>query len=106
VQGRVAADFIDSGEHSLKNIARQVRVYRLDLAAKAATTIEALRSPLAPPDKPSIAVLAFNNMSGDPDQEYFSDGITEDIAASLSKNRGIFVSRVTQATPTRISQSM
>ena len=106
MQGRVAADFIDSGEHSLKNIARPVRVYRLDLAAKAATTIEALRSPLAPPDKPSIAVLAFNNMSGDPDQEYFSDGITDHTAASLSKNRGIFVSRVTQATPTRISQSM
>ena len=67
MQGRVAADFIDFGEHSLKNIARPVRVYRLDLAAKAATTIEALRSPLAPPDKPSIAALAFNNMSGDPD---------------------------------------
>jgi adenylate cyclase len=89
VQGKVAANFVDLGEQSLKNIARPVRVYRLDLASKVASTPPG--PIIALPDKPSIAVLAFTNMSGDPKQEYFSDGITEDIITSLSKNRGIFV---------------
>jgi adenylate cyclase len=85
VQGKVAANFVDAGEQSLKNIARPVRVYRLDLASKAAPTPETLRPMPAQSDKPSIAVLAFNNMSGDPEQEYFSDGISEDIITDLSK---------------------
>jgi adenylate cyclase len=85
VQGKVAANFIDAGEQSLKNIARPVRVYRLDLALKAKALSESSRPILAPPDKPSVAVLAFNNMSGDPEQEYFSDGISEDIITDLSK---------------------
>ena len=85
VQGKVAANFVDAGEQSLKNIARPVRVYRLDLAQKAASASEAPRPMPALPDKPSIAVLAFNNMSGDPEQEYFSDGISEDIITDLSK---------------------
>ena len=85
VQGKVAANFVDAGEQSLKNIARPVRVYRLDLAPKAATASEAPRPMPAQSDKPSIAVLAFNNMSGDPEQEYFSDGISEDIITDLSK---------------------
>jgi adenylate cyclase len=85
VQGKVAADFVDAGEQSLKNIARPVRVYRLDLAQKGATAPQGPLLPLGPPDKPSIAVLAFNNMSGDPEQEYFSDGICEDIITDLSK---------------------
>ena len=72
VQGKVAADFVDAGEQSLKNIARPVRVYRLDLTQKTASASQAPRPTLALPDKPSIAVLAFNNMSGDPEQEYFS----------------------------------
>src|SRR5271170_5013607 len=75
----VAANFVDVGEQNLKNIARPVRVYRLDLAPKTPSASEAPRLMAAPPDKPSIAVLAFNNMSGDPEQEYFSDGISEDI---------------------------
>ena len=83
VQGKVAANLIDGGEQSLKNIARPVRVYRLDFAEKAAS--QAPRMTLTLPDKPSIAVLAFNNMSGDPEQEYFSDGICEDIITDLSK---------------------
>jgi TolB-like protein len=83
VQGKVAASFVDAGEQSLKNIARPVRVYRLDLVPKTAS--EAPRPTLASPDKPSIAVLAFTNMSGDPEQEYFSDGISEDIITDLSK---------------------
>ena len=85
VQGKVAANFVDVGEQSLKNIARPVRVYRLDLAPKAAAATEASSSPPARSDKPSIAVLAFNNMSGEPEQEYFSDGISEDIITDLSK---------------------
>jgi class 3 adenylate cyclase len=87
VQGKVAADFVDAGEQSLKNIARPVRVYRVDLASKAAIGSEAPRSMPAQSDKPSIAVLAFNNMSGDPEQEYFSDGISEDIITDLSNCR-------------------
>ena len=85
VQGKVAANFVDAGEQSLKNIARPVRVYRLDLAQKVVTASEVPRPMPAQSDKPSIAVLAFNNMSGDPEQEYFSDGICEDIITDLSK---------------------
>ena len=85
VQGKVAANFVDAGEQSLKNIARPVRVYRLDLAPKTATGSDESRPMPAQPDKPSIAVLAFTNMSGDPEQEYFSDGISEDIITDLSK---------------------
>ena len=85
VQGKVAANFVDAGEQILKNIARPVRVYRLDLAQKSTTASDASRPMPAQSDKPSIAVLAFNNMSGDPEQEYFSDGICEDIITDLSK---------------------
>jgi adenylate cyclase len=83
VQGKVAANFVDAGEQTLKNIARPLRVYRLDQAPAAASA--ASRRMPAQSDKPSIAVLAFNNMSGDPEQEYFSDGISEDIITDLSK---------------------
>ena len=72
VRDKLKESFVDLGEHYLKNIARPVRVYRLDLTSKAKTASEAPRPMSAPPDKPSIAVLAFNNMSGDPEQEYFS----------------------------------
>jgi adenylate cyclase len=85
VQGKVTANFVDAGEQSLKNISRPVRVYRLDLASKAATAPEKPRPMPAQSDKPSIAVLAFNNMSADSEQEYFSDGISEDIITDLSK---------------------
>ena len=85
VQGKIVANFVDAGEQNLKNIARPVRVYRLDLGPKLASASEAPRSTSAPPEKPFIAVLAFTNMSGDPEQEYFSDGISEDIITDLSK---------------------
>jgi adenylate cyclase len=62
-----------------------VRIYRLDLAPKVATASDVPRPMPAQSDKPSIAILAFNNMSGDPEQEYFSDGISEDIITDLSK---------------------
>jgi len=94
VQGKVAAKFVDIGEQSLKNIARPVRVYRLALGQQGAAAAAAGPEPrpaLDLPDKPSIAVLAFNNMSGDPEQEYFSDGISEDIITDLSKLSGLHV---------------
>jgi adenylate cyclase len=91
VQGKVAANFVDAGEQSLKNIARPVRVYRLDPGPKPMSASEAPRPTPAPPDKPSIAVLAFTNMSGDPEQEYFSDGISEDIITDLSKLSQLYV---------------
>jgi adenylate cyclase len=83
VQGKLPANFVDAGEQTLKNIARPVRIYRLDQGPAIAS---APRQPMRErSDKPSIAVLAFNNMSGDPEQEYFSDGISEDIITDLSK---------------------
>jgi adenylate cyclase len=85
VQGKIAANFVDAGEQNFKNIARPVRVYRLDLGPNPKSASNASRPTLALPDKPSIAVLAFTNMSGDPEQEYFSDGISEDIITDLSK---------------------
>jgi adenylate cyclase len=91
VRDKLKEKFVDLGEQALKNIARPVRVYRVDLAPTTSSAPQAQQPKPAQPDKPSIAVLAFDNMSGDPDQEYFSDGITEDIITSLSKNRGIFV---------------
>ena len=79
--------FEDIGEQQLKNIARPVRAYRFALPA---TAPHRPRSPALPlPDKPSIAVLPFQNMSGDPEQEYFADGIAEDIITALSKLRGL-----------------
>ena len=85
VQGKVPANFIDVGEHILKNIARPVRVYRVNLTQDHGLTAKAERPPVSPVIKHSIAVLAFNNMSGDAEQEYFSDGISEDIITDLSK---------------------
>ena len=77
--------FEDIGEQQLKNIARPVRVYRARLDDAPA------RPALALPDKPSIAVLAFENMSGDPEQEYFADGIADDIITELSRFSDLFV---------------
>jgi len=90
--GKLDVAFEDMGEQQLKNIARPVRVYRVrDIAcstkAQTAPAVPAL--PL--PDKPSIAVLPFANMSGDPEQEYFADGMVEEIITALSKVRRFFV---------------
>ena len=87
VEGKIEAGFEDTGEQTLKNIAKPVRVYRWTDA----TAAPASEAPLALPDKPSIAVLPFTNMSGDPEQEYFSDGISEDIITELSRFRSLFV---------------
>jgi TolB-like protein len=92
VRDKLDLGFEDMGEQQVKNITRPVRVYRIPLQAKAkATTPEA--APPAPPlpDKPSIAVLPFTNMSGDPEQEYFVDGMVEEIITALSRIRWLFV---------------
>jgi adenylate cyclase len=89
VQGKVVANFVDAGEQSLKNIARPVRVYRVELGEQSAAEPAAPALPL--PDRPSIAVLPFQNMSGDPEQEYFTDGMVEDIITGLSRIKWLFV---------------
>jgi TolB-like protein len=84
VRGKLDAKFEDTGEHQLKNIARPVRIYQLQPG-------DGARPALALPDKPSIAVLPFQNMSGDPEQEYFADGIVEEIITAMSRMRWLFV---------------
>jgi len=80
------------GERLLKNIPRKVLVHRVEWDAEAGLQTDVLNSrALALPDKPSIAVLPFVNMSGDRDQEYFADGVTEDIITALSHYRWFFV---------------
>jgi len=92
VGNRLDLTFEDIGEQQLKNIQFPVRVYNV-LANESARPVGAAETGAEPEsaDKPSIAVLPFNNMSGDPEQEYFSDGITEDIITDLSKVSGLFV---------------
>jgi adenylate cyclase len=90
VRGKLDVNFQDSGEQALKNIARPVRVYQLRPDALALSG-KASAIGLTLPDKPSIAVLAFQNMSGDVEQEFFADGITEDIITALSKSHWLFV---------------
>src|SRR5580704_6097670 len=82
--GTIDVSFEDTGEQQLKNIARLVHVYRVRLEGTA------VPEP-ALPNKPSIAVLPFTNMSGDPHQDYFADGIVEDITTALSRVRALFV---------------
>jgi len=89
VAGRLDLAFEDIGEQALKNITRPVRAYRVVTAAGAASA-RASSGP-ALPDKPSIAVLPFANMSGDPEQEYFADGMVEEIITALSRIRWLFV---------------
>jgi adenylate cyclase len=91
VEGRLSLGFEDEGEHEVKNIAKPVRVYRVRTETSVKGDTGGRVKPLALPDKPSIAVLPFQNMSGDPEQEYFSDGITEDIITELSKISGLSV---------------
>jgi adenylate cyclase len=85
VNGRIELACEDIGEQQLKNIVRPVRAYRVRVNGSSLSAAPAL------PDKPSIAVLPFQNMSGDAEQEFFADGITEDLITDLSKVSGLFV---------------
>jgi adenylate cyclase len=87
--GKLDIAFEDMGEQALKNIARPVRAYRIATGAVSASVQET--PALALPDKPSIAVLPFQNLSGDPEQEYFADGMVEEIITALSRIRWLFV---------------
>jgi adenylate cyclase len=92
VRDRLPFVFEDLGERQVKNIARPVRVYRVRGPGATAKTPWAPAQPALPlPDKPSIAVLPFANMSGDPEQEYFADGMVEEIITALSRIRWLFV---------------
>jgi adenylate cyclase len=86
VRDKLDFAFEDIGEQSLKNIARPVRVYRVSIAGNTAT-----KAPLALPDKPSLAVLPFQNLSSDPEQEYFVDGVVEEIITAISRLPWLFV---------------
>ena len=91
VGNRLDLVFEDIGDQQLKNIEFPVRVYNVLLGDAPSRSQNAALAVVADADKPSIAVLPFNNMSGDPEQEYFSDGISEDIITDLSKVSGLFV---------------
>lgn len=94
VRDKLQTRFEDLGEQQVKNIDRPVQAYRvsLDTREPAKTTdVQSNAAPLSLPDKQSIAVLPFNNMSNDADQEYFADGISEDLITDLSKLTGLTV---------------
>src|ERR1051326_5785034 len=88
VRGKVEMEFADLGRQTLKNITQPVQAYRVLLDEK----ITAASTPPFPlPDKPSIAVLPFQNMSGDPEQEYFADGMVEEITTAIARLPWLFV---------------
>jgi TolB-like protein/class 3 adenylate cyclase len=93
VRDKLGFAFDDRGEQQVKNIARPVRVFDVNIAGETMilTPDSAARAPPLLPDKPSIAVLPFQNMSGDPEQEYFADGMVEEIISALSRIRWLFV---------------
>jgi adenylate cyclase len=95
VRDKLAFSFEDLGEQQVKNIARPIRVHRILLSTERSlskpATGESTEPSLALPDKPSIAVLPFQNMSGDPEQEYFADGMVEEVITALSRIRWLFV---------------
>src|SRR6516165_1718242 len=86
VRDKLDFSFDDMGEQQVKNIARPVRAYRIPVAEKATAKVA-----LPLPDKPSLAVLPFLNMSGDPEQEYFADGVVEEITTAISRLPWLFV---------------
>ena len=93
VRDKLDFAFDDQGEQQVKNIARPVRVYLIRPGAASQTSVVGApdKAALPLPEKPSIAVLPFQNLSGDAEQEYFADGIVEDIITALSRNRAFFV---------------
>ena len=94
VRGKVGSTLEDMGPQTLKNIAEPMRAWRVRIgpsSSPATNPPTETAQPLALPDKPSIAVLPFENMSGDPEQEYFADGMVEDIITGLSRSKSLFV---------------
>jgi adenylate cyclase len=92
VRGKIDATFSDMGEQALKNIAQPVRTWQIVMGGGTPSQMDAPAKPALPlPDKPSIAVLPFQNMSGDPEQEYFVDGMVDDIITGLSRIKWLFV---------------
>jgi TolB-like protein/class 3 adenylate cyclase len=96
IRGKVDIFFDDLGPQVLKNIVEPMRAWRMQIGNASASTFPrdvsaGSSQPLALPDKPSIAVLPFHNMSDDPEQEYFADGVVEDIVTALSRIRWLFV---------------
>jgi adenylate cyclase len=92
IRGKVEVAFDDMGSQNLKNIAEPMRAWRVRIdsgSSPARPPVET--APLALPDKPSIAVLPFQNMSGDPEQEHFADGMVEDIITGLSRSKALLV---------------
>ena len=96
VRDKLDLGFMDKGEIELKNIARPVQVFVIGGAK-----VDGQATALPLPDKPSIAVLPFQNMSGDPEQEYFADGMVEDIITALSRIPSLFVIAAQLQLPTR-----
>jgi adenylate cyclase len=88
VQGKIDVKLEDMGEVALKNMERPVHVFKISLPSSAPQTVPAHTKG---PDRPSIAILPFSNLSGDPEQQFFSDGITEDIITELSRFHTLFV---------------
>jgi adenylate cyclase len=108
VRDKLEATLEDLGERTVKNIPKPVRVFRIDVAGRRVDARQAVQPP-AVPEKPSIAILPFDNMSGDAEQEYFSDGMTEDLITDLSKISGLFViarnsSFAYKGKPTKVQQ--
>lgn len=96
IRGKLDIAFEDMGLQTLKNIAEPMRAWRMELSGNPVSAVSAKASADTAqlptlPDKPSIAVLPFQNMSGDPEQEYFADGIVEDIITGLSQSKSLFV---------------
>jgi TolB-like protein/class 3 adenylate cyclase len=95
VRDKLAFSFEDMGEQQVKNITRPIRVHRILLSTHPGPSKPVVGTATGPslalPDKPSIAVLPFQNMSGDPEQEYFADGMVEEIITALSRIRWLFV---------------
>ena len=111
IRDKLPYQFDDIGEQVLKNIARPVRVYRVRLDGKAeiqssGAPDEVPRPPLSLPDKPSVAVLPFTNMSGDSEQEYFADGMAEDVITQCRAIRSCLSSHGTRPLPTRAAPWM
>jgi adenylate cyclase len=91
IRGKVDITFEDLGLQSLKNIAEPMRVWRVPYGRAVPAVPSRLPAALTLPDKPSIAVLPFTNLSSDPEQDYFADGMVEDIITALSHFKALFV---------------